>query len=187
MDFRVFNFARCIWNGVTGGLQYSGLKGKRAPIIQTPPTKTTMFETQDRVIFEFHPVHPRFMTFMKDFCETIEVDPNLTKSDMFTWDGKGFKVQQFGNASDLNWYNPDGSRSVQVPVQCGKPFISSCLLQIKGIWKTTTSWGLKLHIKEVQIHPDDYIQYHENTWAFQEEEEEVDPFKEFMFIVQESM
>jgi hypothetical protein len=133
-------------------------------------------------MFEFHPVHPSFLAFLQDICDTVETD--LPMTDMYTWDGKGLRIHQFGSASDLNWYASDGSRCLQVPVQSGQPFISSCLLQIKGIWKTSNSWGLKILIKEIQVHPDSHPQYHdENAWAFRDDNNDI---QDFMFLLHES-
>jgi hypothetical protein len=185
--------SRIVWNAMTGKLQYPASGRRKYPVVQFPPTSTRMYPGESRCTLQMTPLHPHFVEWYKAFVQSARENIDGLSEDTFRglmWDDKGIEYSFFGGADDLSWFGPDRRPCKWTDVvQPGAPFISSCLVQMKGIWRSSSSWGLVMEIQEIQVHEDTQARYSEETpWCFREEEKsppQKDAFDEFMFLNEE--
>lgn len=185
-----------IWNSATGKMQYPNGR-KKICTIQFPPTTTKMIHNNEsRFTLVFNPMHPTFIQWIQTVsANAMSKIPDLAAHHFrgLTWDGQGMECSMFGSPGDISWFGPDGRPCTYSEyVTPGEPFTSSCLVQMKGIWRSKASpaWGLKMDIQEIQVHGSDVVPYTAcDTWGFMEEEEKDDQseeedclFREFMFV-----
>lgn len=189
MDFRVLHISRIAWNVATGKLQYPCPGRKKYPVVQFPPTTTRLYPGESRCTMQLTPLHPRFLEWFMEFSQSAQDNvPGLSAESFrgLTWDGKGIECSFFGTPDDLSWFGPDRRPCKwKDVVEPGVPFTSSCLVQMKGVWRSASSWGLIMDIQEIQVHGEDQACYHEETaWSFMEEPttRQLNVFDEFMFM-----
>jgi hypothetical protein len=191
MDFRVLHVSRLIWNAATGKLQYPAPGRRKYPIVQFPPTTTRMYPGESRCTLQLTPLHPQFAQWYMDFAKSARDGVGDLSEDTFrglTWDDRGIELSFFGGPDDLSWFGPDKRPCKWGDVvEPGTPFISSCLVQMKGIWRSASSWGLIMDIQEIQVHEDEHVRHEDTAWCFREEDVAERPpctsgFEEFMFL-----
>lgn len=184
-----------IWNSATGKMQYPNGR-KKICSVQFPPTLTKIVQNNDsRFTVTFAPMHPLFIQWIQTVSNSaMSKIPDLPPHHFrgLTWDGQGMECSMFGTPEDIAWFGPDGRPcKFSEHITPGEPFTSSCLVQMKGIWRSKASpaWGIKFEIQEIQVHGSDVAPYTSDTWGFMSEEEEVaqeepNVFEEFMFMTE---